>query len=146
MSRVLLYKHRASKYYNPFDILEDIQYTSHLQCLFHVLTDESPSDNGMDCVFGLRVKHHKSCFGDSKWDSQKKLHGHRGKSVMVTSNIEKNCYGYIKHWENLLWSHQYQENLLWSHQTFWEKLLWLHRILRGTVLVTSNWKHFEKNC
>ena len=44
-------KHKASKDYNPFDILEDIQYTSHLQCLFHVLTDESPSDNGMDCVW-----------------------------------------------------------------------------------------------
>ena len=50
-------------------------------------------------VCGLRVKHHESCFGDGKWESQKKLHEHRRKSVLVTSNIEKNCYDCIKYWE-----------------------------------------------
>ena len=44
-------KHKASKDYNPFDILEDIQYTSHLQCLFQVLTDERPWAKRMDCVW-----------------------------------------------------------------------------------------------
>ena len=43
----------------------------------------------------------KICYGNIK---------HRGKSVMVTSNIEKICFGHIKHWEHLLWT--------WSHQNW----------------------------
>ena len=55
------------------------------------------------------------------------------KTVMVTSNIEKNGYGHIKHRE---------------------ELVGLHETLRKSVMVTSNIekicyghiKHFEKNC
>ena len=137
MSRVPLYKHAASKDYNLFDILEDIHHTCSASFKSWQMT--ALGLRGW-LVCGLRVKHHENCFG------QKKLHEHRGKSVMVTSNIEKNCYGYIKHWENLLWSHQTSRKSVMVTSNILRKLVWSHQILRIyslTIMITLN---IEKTC
>ena len=78
---------------DQFDILEDIHHTCSASFKSWQMT--ALGLTGW-IVCGLRVKHHENCFGQKKllW-----LHQTLRKSVMVTSNIKKICYGHIKHFE-----------------------------------------------
>ena len=51
------------------------------------------------------------------------------KTAMITSNIEKNSNGHIKHQEKLVGLHQTLRKSVMVYQTS-RKLLWSHQILR----------------